>query len=334
MKISNAGKFICVTAVNVALLTSCISTPPTDNSTNTETQTQQATTETKQEQSKPTLIEETKPATVKTSSALDEYKRKIDGISVKALATPKDAIRGKNFASDFVVSVSKSDGSPVSGLEFTVLYPINKSVAKDGTTEIKFEEKTIASSEDGKVTFTSPTPTKTFDSTVRFFPKGDMTNAKIAEAAKTVTAEIPYKVRTDLRNSGGIIAYIDFDKNGNASANSISSSNLLTALMKLGFTGVGNSNSTINNAVIKGTQDDVYKSTKNLVGSKSAFVAYGTVKYADNGNSLAGEISVLSLADGSLLHKASKTVSLVGSDITKARKALAEYFASEIYYGI
>lgn len=276
-----------------------------------------------------TLLEKTEPAK-KEQTPAELYQEKTDGLKLSVASSPKETQKSKAFASPFTVSVKDSSGKAVSNLDLTVLYPSSR---KNG--EIEFSESKITSDANGNASFTAPVPAYAFDSVVKFFPAGDMKNKDIAEKAKSVTAEASYKVKTNLRNSGGIIAVLDYTKKGEVIlSRTDSSSSLLMALMKLGFTGIGNSNSTINNAVIKGNQNNIYKATKDLVGSKSAFVVYGTVKYNEDATSLIGEITALSLKDGSVMYKSGKTVPLTGSDITKARNALAEYFAASLNYGL
>lgn len=277
------------------------------------------------------ISENTPPVTpVKVKTAFEEYQEKVSGISISVVSSPKEVIKTKSFASPFSVSVTGSDGTPVSGLELTVVYPSSKSNG-----DVVFGETSVVSDESGHASFSAGAASFACSSSVKFYPKGDIKDEKIAKAASDLTVEIPYKVRTNLRNSGGIIAVLDYNKSGTPLlSNTLSSSKLLTSLMRLGFTGVGNSNSTINNAVVKGDKNAVYKETKALVGSRSSFVIYGTIKYNSDASGLIGEATALSLSDGSVLSKASKSVSLEGTNLDSARNAIAEYFASVFNYGL
>ena len=286
------------------------------------------------ENTKPAAEEKTAPVPetpkVVEKTAFELYQSKVGGLTLAALSSPKETINKKAFAAPFSVSVKDAAGAPVSGLELSVVYPTEKS---DGT--VVLAETAVVSDASGTASFTAQTPSFACNSVVKFYPKGDVSDAQIAKSASEHTVEIPYKVRTNLRNSGGIIAVIDYNQNGTPLlSNTLSSSNLLTSLMRLGFTGIGNSNSTINNAVVKGDKNAVYRETKNLVGSHSSFVIYGTIKYNADATGLIGEATALSLSDGSVLCRASKTASLSGSNLATARKEIADYFASVFNYGL
>lgn len=266
----------------------------------------------------------------KVKTAFDEYQEKVSGITLSAVSSPKETIKSRAFASPFAISVTNEDGSPVSDFEISVVYPSSKSNG-----DVVFSETSVVSDASGRASFAAAVPSFACNSAVKFYPKGDMKDEQISKAASDLTVQIPYKVRTNLRNSGGIIAVIDYNQSGTPLlSNTLSSSSLLTSLMKLGFTGVGNSNSTINSAVIKGDRKGVYTATKNLVGSNASFVIYGTIKYNEDASGLIGEATALSLSDGSVLCRASKTASLKGTTLASARNVIADYFASVLNYGL
>lgn len=280
--------------------------------------------------------QETKAATPESI-----YKEKISGITLSVESAPKETTAGRAFAAPFVFKAKKLDGSPVEGLELAVSYPETKS-----GTAVSFALASLTTTSSGTVVFIPATPQSSFDSEIRVYPAGDVTNPAIAEAAESVSVSAPYKVKTNKSQAGGTISVVDFSQSGKPIvSNSVSSSNILMALMKLGFKRVGNADFTT--SILSGDRETVYKAAKALIGSASSYLIYGTVKYASpleqdsDGKytlTLEGSITCLDMRDGSVLLEATRTAaSREDKDwncLPSARKSLADALAEDINYGL
>jgi len=288
-------------------------------------------------------IEETKIEEIKVDpiqAAFDDYSSKIEGLTLSIASTPKEVFAEKSFASPFSVKATKADGSAFAGLELIVTYPAEKT---NGV--VTFATQSISTAEDGIASFNAPKTAFACASSVTFEPAGDKTNEKIAELIAAKAVKTDYKVKTNKMAAGGSIALIDFTKSGKPiSGDFATSSNLLMTLMKKGFVRIGNA--PYMNDVAYGTQETVYKSAKKLFGSTSAFLVYGTVKYASDVEKVDGgyrltitaDVTALNMKDGSSLYKTTKTITATDtkdwSVITQARKKLADELASELFYNL
>ncbi len=304
-------------AIAASLAFSCASTPKSSNEINTKSKNEVPVSQT----------------------AADLYSSKALSSKITVISSPKETSKLKNFSSPYVIKVEDSQANAVSNFEITVVYPLSRREGK-----IVYGESTIITNSEGKAEFTPPAPECSFNSEIRFFPKGDISDLKIKEAAKANTVSAPYKVQTNLKSAGGLIALVDFNQNGKAiTSNPISSSNLLMTLMKLGFTRIGNIDLT--NQVIIGDEARIQAKAKEIVGNNSNFLVYGTVKIestekTDEGicYTLNGDIKCMNLKNGEITFTTNSLISVTEKNdwaaLDKARKTLAAEIANEIKYGI
>ena len=54
------------------------------------------------------------------------YAKKIEGIRLSVVSSPKETTKGKAFSSPFVFKAEKTDGTPVAGLELSISFPETK----------------------------------------------------------------------------------------------------------------------------------------------------------------------------------------------------------------
>ena len=270
-----------------------------------------------------------------------KYAKKIEGIKISVESSPKETTKGRAFSSPFVFKAVKADGTPAEGLELSITYPETRINGQES-----FALVSLTTNSSGTVTFIPATPSYSFDSKINVYPSGDITNEKISELASKASVSADYKVKTNLSQAGGTISIVDFTSAGKPIVNnSVSSSNLLMTLMRLGFSRVGNAD--FSTAILTGDRDSVYKAAKNLLGGTSSYLIYGTVKYltpveatADKKYTLTleAEITCLDMKNGSILYETTQT-STVTEDkdwncINSARKDLAEKLAAKINYGM
>ncbi len=325
-------------AAVLAFTVSCASTPK-DSASADNTQTEKTEKNTKTAKKIKVINTENQAKKEETPESL--YIKKIEGITLTASSFPKETTAGRAFSAPFVFKAVKKDGSPAAGLDIAINYPEAKT---DGKTA--FGLANLTTDENGTVTFVPAVPSTSFNSEISAYPAGDITNAVIAQEASKSSARASYKVRTNLGQAGGTIAIVDFTSEGKPiTNNSVSSSNLLMALMKLGFKRVGNADFT--NAVLKDDTQAVYKSAKALLGNNSAWLVFGTVKYAgpvkqtEDGKytlTLDGVITCLNMKDGTILYETKRSATVKEDKewncLPKARTELAESFAKELNYGL
>ena len=271
------------------------------------------------------------------------YAQKLATTHIELIASPKETTKGKIFASPYQLTVKDTDGKPLGSVEISVTYP-----AKRENGLVVFSQTVITSDAEGKASFLPPVPEYAFNSEVSFTPNGDFSNPEIAALSQSYTAEhalkAPFKVQTNLKSAGGVIALVDFNQNGNAiTSNPVSSSNLLMTLMKLGFTRIGNIDLT--SQVVVGDDTKIFNRAKSIVGNTSQYLVYGTIKIdstekTDAGISytLTGIVKAMSLQTSEVTFALEKTVTVTDKNdwnaLANARKTLADEIANEIKYGI
>lgn len=270
---------------------------------------------------------------VKEPTAAELYKSKTDGISLQVLSYPGEITKGKEFSKPYLIHVSDQSGNSVPNFEIAVQTPFDS------------QKTVISTDENGNASYLPPSPQKSSNSEIKFYPEGDLSDSEIAEEAKKLEISAPYKVQTNMKSAGGVIAVVDFSKTEKPiTSNPISSSNLLMSLMKLGFTRIGNIDLT--NDVLKDDSAALQRKAKSMVGNTAVFLIYGTVKFKsvdknDDGTTtvnLTGKIKALDLKTGEILFEKERDSSVNAKNeynaLTDARKNLAADFAQDLKYGI
>ncbi len=276
---------------------------------------------------------------VHVPTPLEIYQEKTEGVSITVISTPKIPTKGKNFETPYQIKVTAKDETPAADFAVTVRYPSSK---QDG--KVVFAENLLKTDEQGIASFTPEAPAFAFDSFAAFYPAKDSDDEEVAKEAEKHIVSAPFIVQTDKKSAGGVIALVDFNKNGvPVTSNPVSSSTLLMNLMKNGFTKVGNIDLT--NGVLKNDVDKLCRDAKSVTGNTATYLIYGTVKYgevtnADDGitYNLIGELKCLDLKSGTIVVSETMTGKATNKNdwtaLTQARQNLSEKFARAIRYGI
>ncbi|MBO7174529.1 MAG: hypothetical protein J6V57_02135 [Spirochaetaceae bacterium] len=248
----------------------------------------------------------------------------VPDLSLQAGKTPAAIRVGQNFAIDFTATVINQDTeSAESGITVTVTYPVGKD-----KTEISFATTELTTDDQGQVSFTPPDTSFTCNSEITF-------SVESKDGKKVVS--IPYIVKTNRHNKGGNIAIVDYGLTGNPIRdNSRSASALLTALIRNGFSSIGNVDFV--NEVHSGDQAKIYQAAYNLIGNNSNFLIYGTVKY--NGEvtekdgifytPLIGDITCLEMETGKeLFHTVIEVVGEGSSEWAALQNARMDLFGPQ-----
>ena len=286
-----------------------------------------------------TVPSETKKEVIKVNK-LKLYEEKTGDVKISIVSAPKSTVKGRPFAVPFKIKAVHADGTPASGFEITVSYP--DQVSND---EVTFAASLLKTTEDGTVSFDPAAPSKSVRSIVRFYPAFDDGDEDVSSAQLKAAVTAPWLVKTDLMKSGGSTALVDFAENGKPiTNNSVSSSKLLTSLMRDGFTRIGNADFT--KQIVSGDKAAVYKSACSLFGTALSYLIYGTVKFVTPATktetgwtcTLTADITCLNMKDGSILYQTTRTVTAEDSKqwnvLTKTREALGEELADAVVYGM
>lgn len=270
---------------------------------------------------------------VKEPTAAELYKSKTEGITLSLVSYPGEITKEKEFSKPYLIRVSDQSGNSVPNFEIAVQTPFDS------------QKTVISTDENGNASYLPPSPQKSSNSEIKFYPEGDLSDSEIAEEAKKLEISAPYKVQTNMKSAGGVIAVVDFSKTEKPiTSNPVSSSNLLMSLMKLGFTRIGNIDLT--NDVLKDDSAALQRKAKSMVGNTAVFLIYGTVKFKsvdknDDGTTtvnLTGKIKALDLKTGEILFEKERDSSVNAKNeynaLTDARKNLAADFAQDLKYGI
>ena len=245
-------------------------------------------------------------------------------LTLKAGKAPAAIREGQGFKTNFTVTVLNQDTEAAeSGITVTVTYPAGKEKA-----ELTFATTELTTDEQGMVSFTPPDTSFTCNSEITFSVE--------SKDGKEIVS-IPYQVRTNRYNKGGNIAIVDYGLTGNPIRdNSRSASALLTALIRNGFSSIGNVDFV--NEVHSGDQEKIYRAAFNLIGNNSNFLIYGTVKY--NGEvtqkdgvfytPLIGDITCLEMKTGEeLFHTVIEVVGEGGSEWAALQNARMDLFGPQ-----
>ena len=248
----------------------------------------------------------------------------LPNLSLQSGKTPAAIRVGQNFKTNFTATVVDKDTDlAAEGITVTVTYPANK---KNAT--ITFATTELTTDATGTVTFTPPDTSFTCNSEITF-------SVESRDGRENTT--IPYQVKTDRYNKGGNIAIVDYGLTGNPIRdNSRSASALLTALIRNGFSSIGNVDFV--NEVHSGDQEKIYRAAYNLIGNNSNFLIYGTVKY--NGEvtqkdgvyytPLIGDITCLEMKTGKeLFHTVIEVVGEGSSEWAALQNARMDLFGPQ-----
>ena len=323
-------------AIISALTLSCASTTNTAKNTENQVETEQIQ-----------IQEEVLPP---PPSASELFSQKINGLKLSLAASPKETTKTKAFASPYIIKAEDSEGKALESFEITVVYPSSRKTGNSaGAGKVIFAETVITTDAEGKAEFLPPTPEFSFNSEISFFPKYEKEGveeaeiSKISELAAQHTIKAPYKVQTNLKTAGGVIAIVDFNQNGKAiTSNPISSSNLLMTLMKLGFVKIGNAPQDVTDAVIQNNEAKILSRAKPIAPT---FIIYGTIaidsyEKTEEGftYTLTGSIKSMDSKNGEITFSTEMTISVTDKNdwnaLSNARKNLADIIAAEIKYGI
>lgn len=252
---------------------------------------------------------------------------------LKKVSSPTATRNGRAFKAPYVISISNKNNVPAVGIPVLVKYPVKK---ESGI--LIYNTETLLSNGKGIVTFDSPIPNLSCNSEIIFSTENGNSNEFLS---------IPYEVYTNKLGSGVSISLLDYTQSGTPiTNNSLSSSALLTAMYKTGFSNIGNSDFV--NEIHSNNENLLYRNAKTLFANRINYLVFGTVKYdtpiekLENGQfqvTMTTTFKVLDMVTGTVLLSDSLTSTVIDKsewDVlnTYRSKHLGPEIAELIYFGI
>ena len=269
----------------------------------------------------------------------DIFIKSLEGITIKKVSSPKEIAKGRNFAEPFVFSATKADGSPVEGLDLTILYPASKT---DGVISFsKIQTKTDA---EGKVSYTAEKPDFAANTKVIACPTAINDSQELADKLEKYTARADWKVKSDIASKGAVLFVWDYNEKDRPVNNSY---NIQAEFRGRGITMVGNG--PVNETSYIGKPKSLYKDTYDIIGGNQyGYLIYGTVKFAqpvtalEDGSGyvcvLKAEIEAVTMKNGTQIYSSAITYESKGKNwnecVSVGKDKLSELVVDDILYGL
>ena len=269
----------------------------------------------------------------------EKFLKSLEGITISKVSSPKEITKGRNFSEPFVFSAKKADGTPVEGLDISLLYPSSKT---DGIISYsKIQTKTDA---EGKVSFTAPQTTFAANAKVVVSPTPINDSQELSEKLEKFTARADWKVKSDIASKGAVLFIWDFNEKNRPVNNS---THIQGEFRSRGITMVGNG--PVNETSYIGNPKALYKDTYDIIGGNQyGYLIYGTIKFAepvtaaedDSGYYcvLKAEIEAVSMKNGNKIYSSAITYKETGKNwnecVSKGKDKLSQLVVDDIIYGL
>ena len=279
-------------------------------------------------------------------SSKSQFKKLLQDVKISVIASPKETVKGKAFASAYKIQALNSNGSPCASLKVTVEYPAAKTA--DSVTCDKAE---IVTDQNGVAEWTALVPEFAANASVLFYPAPPSSDPELIRMASAVAAEAPWKARTNLSSRAGIlVSIVDYRQNGtiNIGNGSQPSAQVLTSnLWRSNLMGAQNAD--FHNSVDADDPARIRSDALKQLNGNSLFkyVVYGRVKYAGEMTKDAdgfynvtfnGTLGALNISTGEVLMTAKKTVTVKDKSEWKvvgdAQQEMAKLFCEELLYSL
>lgn len=273
------------------------------------------------------------------SESVSQFKKEIQNMKIELVSSCDIPVAGAAFAKPYTVSVKNEDGTPFADYTLSVTYPKAKeeNAVVFATTEITTNEKGIA-------TFKPETITTSMNSTVTFEPKAPNSSPSIAKLIKTVSLEVPCKVRFALGKKCVMIDLIDYSESGKMILDSAlsTSSATLQEFWKAGYPYQAQ-NADFHKVIDQGPEA-IHKAAKALVQGSTYFkyIIYGKVEYAspitesENGYTLTlkATANVIDYTTGQEYYSTTKTTTVTSKNKWEVLKACQAQLAKDLTYDL
>lgn len=211
--------------------------------------------------------------------SIEIFKNAQENFRIKTIQSPAVGTKDIAFNKAYIFQIFDIENNPLPDYPLILRYPIAKN-----NDEVYFSKIKLLSDEKGFLSFMPEKPSFSCNSFIYLYPDIDeeVDNESLAIIENIIENEsfkVAYQVKTNLMRAGGSLCLADYDKAGKViTTNGYSTSALLGAFIRNGFTGVGNLE--FYKEIDNGNRDLLLQKVKKLTGSVSTYFVYGSIKYA------------------------------------------------------
>ena len=258
-------------------------------------------------------------------------------ISLSFTKVPPKTTKGKEFSSDFEVTVLDENGQPAPDFEVCFEYPSEKTGSQYtfSTIVIKTNENGIAAFNPGTVNFAAK-------KTVTAYPNITVELTKEYETLPVPQAKADFLVESDVAKKGAIMFVFEYTESGKPSKNSYE---ILSGLRKKGVSQIGNAPIS-DTDYINASKEKIYKENYSYVGTDFGYLIGGTIKFASPVEQtedgyiarLCAEIYGIDMKTGEVIYENTHNVEATGSNwnyaVSNCRDKLTPVVVDSIMLGL
>ncbi|MBQ0004170.1 MAG: hypothetical protein KBT21_11610 [Treponema sp.] len=264
-----------------------------------------------------------------------QFKKEIQNMKIELVSSSDNPVAGAAFKTPYTVSVKDIDGVPYANYTLSVTYPKARN-----ENAITFAQAEITTNENGIATFRPEPVASSLNSTISFEPKPPVSSPSLTKLIKTVSLEVPFRVR--FQNAGKLVMIdiIDYSESGKMILDSAlsTSSNTVQEFWKAGYPYKAQ-NADFHTVIDQGPEA-IHKAAVKLVQGSNLFkyIVYGKVKYvspvseSENGFSVTLEatVSVIDYATAKEYYTTTKTCTATSKNRWEVLKACQTQLAKDL----
>ncbi len=261
----------------------------------------------------------------------------INKYSISFTKVPAKTTKGKEFSSDFEVTVLDQEGNPAADFAVCFDYPSEKTGSQytRSTKIVKTNENGIAAFNPGTVNFAA-------DQVVTAYPEITVELSQDYESLSLPMAKAPFLVESDVAKKGAIMFVFEYTESGKPSKNSYE---ILSGLRKKGVSQIGNAPIS-DTDYINASKEKIYKENFSYVGTDFGYLIGGTIKFTgpveqtENGYiaRLCAEIYGIDMKTGEVIYENTHNVEASGSNwnyaVSNCRDKLTPIVVDSIMLGL
>lgn len=260
--------------------------------------------------------------------------------TLKFTSVPKKAKKGKEFSSNFEVTVVDENNEPAADFDVCFSYPSKKEgsqIIRD-TKVIKTDENGVASFNPGVVTFAAKT-------SIVAYPDVNGKLGAFYDVLPVPMAMTDFVVESDITSKGAIMFVFEYTENGKPSKNSYE---ILSGLRKKGVSQIGNAPIS-DTEYINASKEKIYKTNYSYIEDQLDLFGYligGTIKFStpvektDDGYvaRLCAEIYGIDMKTGEVIYENTHELEALGSNwnyaVSNCRDKITEVVVDSIMFGL
>ena len=286
------------------------------------------------------VIEEIAEPEIPQPTEEELFIQEMNKYTLKFTNVPKKAKKGKEFSSNFEVTVVDENNEPAADFAVCFLYPSKKENSKiiQDSVVIKTDENGVASFNPGVVTFATR-------SSISAYPDITGKLESYYDVLPVPMAMTDFVVESDVTSKGAIMFVFEYTENGKPSKNSYE---ILSALRKKGVSQIGNAPIS-DTDYINASKEKIYKENYAYIEDQIDLFGYligGTIKFSspvektDDGYvaKLCAEIYGIDMKTGEVIYENTHELEALGSNwnyaVSNCRDKLTEVVVDSIMFGL